>query len=253
MSTDPWLLPAFFLIALFYSAAGFGGGSSYLAVLSLTGLPVSAMRPVALICNLIVTGSSSVRYALAGVIPWQRALPLVLGSIPAAYLGGRIELPREDYLLLLGFLLLLAGILMLVQTPVGRPPPSGRPTWSSGPSFFIHCTIGIGIGFLAGLVGIGGGIFLSPLLFLTNWASARRIAATTSLFIALNSLAGLAGQLSTDLTVPPAQWLPLAGAVMAGGWLGTRLTLSWLEPATIRKVAAALILLVGGRLVWVYL
>jgi uncharacterized membrane protein YfcA len=238
----------FFAVALLYAAAGFGGGSSYLALLSLSGLPVGSMRPLALVCNLLVTGQASLRYGRAGVIPWRRALPLVGVSMPAAFLGGRTELPREAYLLLLGLLLLLAGALMVLyrqrSEPLGADVPIAIGTISIG--------IGGTVGFVSGVVGIGGGIFLSPILFLTGWAAARQIAATTSLFIALNSVAGLVGQWSVGLSLSGQLAWPLALSVLLGGWLGTRLTLRWLSAIRIRWIAAALILLVGGRLVWQY-
>ncbi|MCP9235487.1 TSUP family transporter [Lewinella sp. JB7] len=241
-----WLFVSFFLIALVYSSAGFGGGSSYLAVLALSGLPTGAIRPIALICNLAVTGGSTVSFARAGVMPWRRALPLVLASMPAAFLGGRVLLAREEYLLLLGALLLLAALLMLVRRPAGAE----AGVKSGGAAGAVAIGIGGVVGFVSGVVGIGGGIFLSPVLFLTRWAPAREIAATTSLFIALNSAAGLAGQLSVGTEVDYALTLLLLLAVIGGGQLGTRMTLRWLPPAYIQKIAAALILFVGIRLVW---
>ena len=242
-----WLFPAFFGIALLYSSAGFGGGSSYLALLALSGLPPGTIRPIALICNLVVTGGGSYSFARAGVTPWRRALPLILASVPAAFLGGRVQLTRESYLLLLGALLLTAGVLMLLGTGHRSSAEAKGGRRSAG-----IMTVGIGavVGFLSGVVGIGGGIFLSPILFLTGWAEARVIAATTSLFIALNSLAGLAGQFSVGLELRPELTAVLLVAVGLGGWLGTRLTLTRFSPATIRNVAALLILLVGARLVW---
>ncbi len=236
---------AFFVVALLYASAGFGGGSSYLAVLALAGLPAGIIRPIALICNLVVTGGGSYAFARAGVTPWRRALPLVAASMPAAFLGGRQALPREQYLLLLGGLLLLAGILM-----VFRPAP--RDTARAGGAAAGAVAVGIGgvVGFVSGVLGIGGGIFLSPILFLTRWAHARAIAATTSLFIVLNSAAGLAGQFSVGIDLDLSLTAVLVLAVLVGGWLGTRLTLERFPPHVIQKVAAALILLVGLRLVW---
>ncbi len=244
-----WLFASFFVVALLYSAAGFGGGSSYLALLALSGLPTGAIRPIALVCNLAVTGGGSYVFSRVGITPWRRALPLVLASMPAAFVGGRVVLPREAYLLLLGGLLVVAGGLMLLRI---RPTAevvkaSQRGGWAAGG---LAIAIGAAVGFVSGVVGIGGGIFLSPILFLGRWAGARQIAATTSLFIALNSVAGLAGQLSVGIHME----LSLAGlllfAVIAGGQLGTRLTLHRFTPATVQKLAALLILLVGTRLVW---
>lgn len=236
---------AFFFIALLYSSAGFGGGSSYLAILTLSGLPTGAIRPIALICNLGVTGGSTLAFARAGVTPWRRALPLVLASMPTAFLGGRVQLPRQDYLLLLGALLLLAALLMLLRRPLAE---GSKPL--GGGAGAVAIGIGALVGFVSGVVGIGGGIFLSPVLFLSRWAPARQIAATTSLFIALNSLAGLSGQLSVGIRIDYVLTGMLLVAVVAGGQLGTRITLTRLSPQLIQKIAAVLILLVGARLVW---
>ncbi len=240
-----WLFTAFFVVALLYSSAGFGGGSSYLALLALSGLPTGSIRPLALICNLAVTGGGSYAFGRARITPWRRALPLVLASMPAAFAGGRVVLPREDYLLLLGLLLLLAAGLMLRRARPVRAVAAGG--WAAGA---MATGIGAAVGFVSGVVGIGGGIFLSPILFLGRWAGARQIAATTSLFIALNSVAGLAGQLSVGILIDLRLAAVLLLAVVAGGQLGTRLTLHRFTPATIQKVAALLILLVGTRLVW---
>ena len=241
-----WLCGAFFAVALLYASAGFGGGSSYLALLALAGIPPTLMRPIALLCNMAVTGEASVAFARAGVTPWRRALPLVLTSMPAAFLGGRVQLPREQYLLLLGGLLVVAGLLMFLRKRASETKPSGG-HWGGAAGAML---VGGAVGFVSGVVGIGGGIFLSPLLFLTRWATARAIAATTSLFIALNSLAGLAGQLSVGVSLDYLLTALLLAAVLGGGYLGTRLTLYRFSPASIQKVAAGLILLVGLRLVW---
>ena len=240
-----WLCAAFFGVAMLYAAAGFGGGSSYLALLALAGLPPGIMRPIALLCNLVVTGTASISFGRAGVTPWRRALPLIATSVPAAFLGGRVQLPREQYLFLLGGLLVVAGLLMLVGKQTGPEARAKRGGGAAGAMVF-----GGAVGFVSGVVGIGGGIFLSPLLFLTAWDSARAITATTSLFIALNSLAGLAGQLSVGVELDHLFTGLLLGSVLLGGLLGTRLTLRRLSPTVIRNLAAALILLVGLRLVW---
>ena len=246
-----YLAPVFFLIALTYATAGFGGGSSYLAVLALAALPTGEMRATALICNLIVAGGGVFHFWKAGEMPWERALPLVLLSVPAAYLGGRIELPREQFLGLLGLVLLFAGLAMWWRPGLerGRSEPDAPPeAANSGGDQLKAGLLGGALGFLAGLVSIGGGIFLSPVLFLQRWAAARAIAAVTSLFIFANSLSGLAGQLSRGLELSWQLLGVLALAVFAGGQMGTRLTLRSLSATTIRRVAAVLIVFVGVRL-----
>jgi len=190
------------------------------------------------------------------------ALPLVLCSVPAAYLGGRIALPREQFLGLLGVVLLLAGLAMWLRSgkaPEEKAAPitsqqNPKPSASADSklrkgdvkSGVLAGLLGAILGFLAGLVSIGGGIFLSPVLFLRRWASARAIAAVTSLFIFVNSLSGLAGQLSKGIEVSWQLLVVLALSVLIGGQIGTRLTLRKLSPTAIRKVAAVLIVVVGG-------
>ena len=246
-----YLAPVFFLIALTYATAGFGGGSSYLAVLALAALPTGEMRAIALVCNLIVSGGGVFHFWRAGEMPWRKALPLVLCSVPAAYLGGRIELPREQFLGLLGIVLLFAGLAMWLrpravrgagELPADDPPPERAVSgWLAG-------ALGAGLGFLAGLVSIGGGIFLSPVLFLQRWAAARAIAAMTSLFIFVNSLSGLLGQLSQGIEFSWPLLGVLALSVLIGGQIGTRLTLERLSATAIRRIAAVLIIVVGVRL-----
>lgn len=259
LATDGWIIPAFFLVAALYASAGFGGGSSYLALLALSGIPTAGIRPIALICNLAVTTGGSLRFFQNGITPWRRALPLVLLSVPAAFLGGQVSLQREDYLLLLGGLLVVAGMAMLLSK---RPSTHAADRQATNPEvnakkvglssiLFTSITGGL-VGFISGVVGIGGGIFLSPILFLTRWASPREIAATTSLFIALNSLAGLAGQFTQGITLNLRLVSLLFLSVIIGGQIGTHLTLRRLSPSAIRIIASLLILFVGLRLVFTY-
>lgn len=246
-----YLAPAFFLIALTYATAGFGGGSSYLAVLALAALPTAEMRATALVCNLIVAGGGVFHFWKAGEMPWKRALPLVLVSVPAAYFGGRIELPREQFLGLLGIVLLLAGLGMWWRPGLERSLSEHEPLPEDANKRQEQVKAGIlgGIlGFLAGLVSIGGGIFLSPVLFLQRWAAARAIAAVTSLFIFVNSLSGLMGQMSRGIELSWQLLGVLALSVLIGGQIGTRLTLKRLSATAIRRIAAVLIVIVGIRL-----
>jgi uncharacterized membrane protein YfcA len=228
--------------------AGFGGGSSYLAVLALATLPTTEMRAIALVCNIIVAGGGVFHFMRAGEMPWRRALPLVLCSVPAAFIGGRIALPREQFLGLLGLVLILAGLAMWWRTGLANEASPSPATKQSIPTEVTSGLLGTILGFLAGLVSIGGGIFLSPVLFLQRWAPARTIAAVTSLFIFVNSLAGLAGQFSKGIAVTWSLLAALALVVFVGGQIGTRLTLEKLSPTAIRRVAAVLILAVGVRL-----
>ena len=242
---EGWLTPAFFGTALLYASVGFGGGSTYNALLSLAGFDYRLLPIISLCCNVVVVTGGTIRFARAGVLPWRRGLTLSLIAAPLAFLGGLTPIREATFLLLLGLSLITAGLALFVpRSPdvEGIPAPSAR---------FVALAAAP-LGYLAGLVGIGGGIFLAPLLHLTRWAGARQIAATTSLFILINSLAGLAGQLAKNgpdrfaEALTPA--LPLLVAVVLGGQLGSLLALRWLPERVIRWLTAALTIWAGSRL-----
>jgi uncharacterized membrane protein YfcA len=240
-----WLTPAFFATALLYASVGFGGGSTYNALLSLAGFDYRLLPIVSLCCNVVVVTGGTIRFARAGVVPWKRALLLSGIAAPLAFLGGLTPIREATFLFLLGLSLVGAGLALFVprapELPAEPSPLAGHMAFAAAP-----------LGYLAGLVGIGGGIFLAPLLHLTRWAPARQIAATTSLFILINSLAGLVGQLAKN---GPDRFgealsgaLPLLIAVVLGGQLGSLLALRWLHERVIRWLTAALTIWAGSRL-----
>jgi len=235
----------FFLAALLYASVGFGGGSTYLALLALSGLDYRVLPLVALACNIVVVAGASVRFARAKITPWRSALVLTALAAPAAFVGGLIVIDRETFVLLLGASLILTGATMLIpvrEGVVGAPHPLAK----AMPFFAAP------IGFLAGLVGIGGGIFLAPLLHLARWRDARAIAATASLFILINSLFGLAGQLLKHgfgtFGGVMVDTLPLLFAVAIGGQIGSILAVRVLPLRWIRWLTAILVSAVGARL-----
>ncbi len=239
------LAVAFFVTALLYAAVGFGGGSTYAALLALSGLDYRLLPLVALACNIVVVAGASVRFARAGVTPWKGALTLTALAAPAALLGGLTPIDQDSFMLLLGASLVLTGISMLV--PVAET-QSGEPSRLAKAMPFVAAPMG----YLAGLVGIGGGIFLAPLLHLTRWRDARAIAATASVFILVNSLFGLIGQV---LKQGPGAFggavgaaLPLIIAVAIGGQIGSLMALKVLPKRWIRWLTAALVMVVGVRL-----
>ena len=241
----PILIAAFFVTALLYAAVGFGGGSTYAALLALSGLDYRLLPVLALACNIVVVAGSTVRFARARITPWRGALLLTAIAAPAAFLGGLTPIRQEAFMLLLGASLLLTGAFMLV--PV-RDEGEGEPASSAR----FMPLVAAPLGYLAGLVGIGGGIFLAPLLHLTRWRDARAIAAAASLFILVNSLFGLAGQLlkngSGVLSIAIAEGLPLLVAVAIGGQIGSLMAVRFLPQNIIRWMTAALVIWVGGRL-----
>ena len=236
---------AFFLTAVLYAIAGFGGGSTYTALLVLAGTDYRAVPILSLACNILVVSVGTWRFARAGHLDWRRVWPLFVTSVPAAWLGGRLVVEKELFVGLLAGSLLVAGLTMLWQPYWKRDiTPAPGPRW-------IEPVAGAGLGFLAGVVGIGGGIFLAPLLYLLRWDGPRRIAATCAAFILVNSIAGLAGQASKGVGTAAAvigEHGLLFPAVVVGGLLGAGLGARRIEPQWVRIVTALLILYVAARL-----
>lgn len=240
-----WLTPGFFATALLYASVGFGGGSTYNALLSLAGFDYRLLPIVSLCCNVVVVTGAMIRFARGGTLPWRRALLLSCIAAPLAFLGGLTPVKEATFVFLLGLSLVGAGLALFIpraEASSSEPAPLAR-----------HMAlVAAPLGYLAGLVGIGGGIFFAPLLHLTRWASARQIAATTSLFILINSLTGLAGQLAKNgaerfsEALMPA--LPLLVAVVLGGQLGSLLALRFLPEKVIRWFTAGLTIWAGSRL-----
>lgn len=236
---------AFLITALLYASVGFGGGSTYAALLALSGLDYRMLPLVALACNIVVVTGGTIRFARARVTPWRKALVLVALGAPASFLGGLIPIKEATFHALLGVGLILSSLAMLMPIP-----EQGSERESRGAR--LMPLLAAPLGLLAGLVGIGGGIFLAPLLHLVRWHGAREIAATASLFILVNSLFGLAGQL---LKNGPGAFgsaigasLPLLIAVVIGGQIGSLLAVRLLPPQWIRWLTALLVLVVGVRL-----
>lgn len=236
---------AFFVTALLYAIAGFGGGSTYTALLVLAGTDYRAVPILSLACNILVVSVGTWRFARAGHLDWRRVWPLFVTSVPAAWLGGRLVVEKDLFVGLLAGSLLVAGLTMLWQPYWKRDiTPEPGPRW-------IEPVAGGGLGFLAGVVGIGGGIFLAPLLYLLRWDAPRRIAATCAAFILVNSISGLAGQASKGLGAAAAvigEHGLLFPAVLVGGILGASLGSRRIEPQWVRIVTALLILYVAVRL-----
>ncbi|MFD1185733.1 sulfite exporter TauE/SafE family protein [Pontibacter rugosus] len=241
------LIVLFFFIALLYSSIGFGGGSSYLALLSIFYTNFEFIRTTALVCNIAVVLGSVLLYYKNGLIDWKRFLPFIAISIPAAFIGAQFQLSQQVFFILLGLSLVASAILLLIKTL--RSPGAKKKNYPAGSTV----ALGGGVGLLSGVVGIGGGIFLSPVLNLMRWDEPRKIAALASFFILANSVSGIgglvaSGSLATDL---PLQLLLLL-AVFAGGQLGIRLSLGIIKPDVIKSLTAVLVLYVGVRLVLLY-
>lgn len=232
-----FLLLSFFLIALIYSSVGFGGGTSYLAVMALLGVNFIVMKPAALICNIVVVAGGTYIFYKEGKLDLKKSLPFIAASIPLAFLGGYYKLEEGSFFIILGFSLAVASFFLWFQ------PQQKERTQSS--STILNVGLGAGIGFLSGLVSIGGGIFLAPVLHLMNWDEAKKISALASFFILVNSISGLLGQFAQSVSIDYGFVLPLVGVVLLGGQIGSRLGAHKFNPLYIKRITAILILAAG--------
>lgn len=240
-----WLLPiltplAFFLAALLYASVGHAGASAYLAVMALLEVAPEAMKPAALLLNLIVSIVAAIQFGRGGNFRWSLLWPFLLTAVPAAYVGGAMKLPGEVYKLLTGVVLLYAGGRFLWQSLSPTLPVEE----TAQPKLAIALATGAAMGFLAGLTGTGGGIFLTPLVILMRWGTAREAAAVSPLFILCNSASGLLGLGFQELNLPTG-FLYWCFAVLVGGSLGAYLGSRKLGGRGLR-LALALVLLVAG-------
>ncbi len=240
----------FFLVAVLYSSVGFGGGSSYLAILALTGLSYMQFRAIALLCNIVVVSGGTYIFAKNGHYNWSKVLPLTLLSVPLAFLGGYIEVSRTTFFIVLGIVLVAAAILMWLSKYMVSQVKPGATVRSK----LVDGATGGAIGFLSGMVGIGGGIFLAPILHLTNWDTPKRIAAAASFFILVNSVAGLLGQIQNpNFYFEPNIAFLLMVVVFFGGQIGSRLSAVKISPFVLKRTTALLIAFVGLRILFKYL
>lgn len=241
----------FFGVAVLYSSVGFGGGSSYLAILTLFEFQFSFLRALSLLCNITVVSNGTIQFYRRGLLDFKKILPLAMTSIPMAYLGGKLPLKEETFFIILGITLIIASVLMWFQKNLQNQAPK---PWMTTNMTLFNVLIGGFIGFISGMVGIGGGIFLAPLLYLLKWDEPKKIAATASFFILVNSLAGLVGQAGNpnfEMNWPLAIWL--MGAVGLGGLIGTYIGTVKFNPITVRKATAILIFYVAVNILTKYL
>lgn len=228
------LVSCFFFIAMIYSSVGFGGGSSYLALLGVIGLEVEIIRPAALLCNIIVVAGGTYIFWKSGELDLKRSLPFLCASIPFAFIGGLWDIGDPSFFfILLGTCLIIGSVLLWIQPLPKQGYHFNHPV--------LNALLGAGIGFISGLVSIGGGIFLSPILHLLNWDAAKKISALASVFILVNSISGLAGQLTQDHELDWAFIAPLLAAVFAGGQIGSRLGSRKFDAVVIKRITSLVI------------
>jgi hypothetical protein len=236
---------SFFFIALIYSSVGFGGGSSYLALMALLGTDFTLMRPTALLCNILVVAGGTYIFFKEGKLDFKKSLPFIISSVPFAFLGGYYQLEEIIFLIILGFALVMAAFFLWFQPKTGQGPRSDN--------LLVSLTLGGGIGFLSGLVSIGGGIFLSPVLHLMKWDEAKKISALASFFILVNSVSGLIGQFAGSTSLDYDFVLPLLLAVVFGGQIGSRLGARVFNALFIKRITAVLIWVAGVNILRTHL
>lgn len=230
-----------FVVALLYSSVGHAGASGYIAVMSLFSLAPAFIKPVALILNLIVASIGFWQFARAGHFSWRLFWPFALLSVPCAYLGGWLNLPSQTFKVVLGIVLLFSGWRFVFHPPADET--------VGEPARRVAIGIGAGLGLLSGLTGTGGGIFFTPLLLFMRWTTTKIAAGVSALFILVNSLAGLLGNFSSTQHIPSLT-LPLVGAALAGGVIGSQLGSQHLPPTVIKRCLAAVLLVAGLKLIF---
>ncbi len=247
------LIFSFFIVATLYASVGFGGGSSYLALLSVGvfAVPFQEIKVIALVCNILVVSGSAFRYYKMGFLNFKKVWPLLLISVPAAYFGSKLLLTERTFFICLGFSLILTGIILWFHKKIIRKSENIKEVTNQTA---LGAGIGGIIGFFSGMVGIGGGIFLSPVLFFLNWDKAKNIAATASVFILANSISGLFSVKSSvfkEITPSLALGLGLSGIV--GVWFGSTLMSKRFNAEIIQKVTAVLIIVASLNILNKYL
>jgi uncharacterized protein len=238
-SLFPWLLTAIAVAATLYASVGHGGASGYLAAMALFGVSAAIMKPAALAMNIVVAGLVFVRLWRAGFFNAALFWPFALGSMPLAYLGGAIHLHDRAYQYLVGATLLVAAWRLILTTH--EPPTRAMPRLG------VALPVGAGLGFVSGLSGVGGGIFLSPLLLFLRWANMRTTAAVSAAFILVNSIAALAGLFSTSVTLPRGlPWMMLTA--LGGALVGSELAVRRLAPVRLRQLLGVVLIIAAIKM-----
>lgn len=235
------LLLAIALIALLYSSVGHAGASGYIATMTLFGIAPVVIRPTALVLNILVASIGTFQFWRAGYFSWNLFWPFALFSIPAAYFGGYLQPSASVLRILIGVVLLFSAARLLVRR---SDPPQTSP-----PSQPVAISVGAGLGFLAGLTGTGGGIFLTPILLFCHWAPIRQAAAVSALFIWVNSIAGLIGYFAKVRTIPSLGFI-LAAAAIVGGIVGSHLGSRRFAVRLISLCLATVLVIAGTKLIF---
>jgi uncharacterized protein len=241
-TTGAMIVIAVFIVAALYSSVGHGGASGYLAVMALLAVLPEITRPTALILNVFVASIAAFQFYRQGYFSWKVFLPFAVTSIPFAFIGGMITLPATVYKAVLGVVLILAALRLAWKFTAAIEPHT--------PNILIALLIGAVMGLLSGLVGVGGGIFLTPVLLLMNWSETKRAAGISAMFILVNSISGLLGNYEQVAKLPPSVWFWIAAAVI-GGIVGSTLGSKRFDSLTLRRVLALVLIFAGVKLILV--
>ena len=234
----------FFITAILYSSVGFGGGSTYLALLLIWNIPYYIFPVIALLCNIIVVTSNSFNYIRAGNHNFKLLTPFLIGSVPLAFIGGTLEISKEIFEILLFLVLTIAGVLLLINNKAYQE--KNFKVTKLKP--FLYTLIGSILGLISGIVGIGGGIFLSPILFLLKIEKPKNIATSASLFILINSISGVLGQLTKQTVINEILiYWPLFFGVLVGGLVGNFLNIKIFRNRVLAILTSLLVIFVSVR------
>jgi len=235
----------FFVTAILYASVGFGGGSTYLALLLIWGVPYYIFPIIALICNIFVVSGNCYNYIKAGNLNLKLLIPYLIGSIPLAFIGGSLQLDKNLFEIFLFIVLAIAGLLLLINF---KSYDDNESTYRNIP-ILISILIGGVLGFVSGVVGIGGGIFLSPILFLVKAAKPKHVVTAASLFILINSISGVIGQLTKNIVLSDiSSYWYLFMIVIIGGHIGNFLNLKMFPTRLLALVTSCLVLFISIRM-----
>lgn len=240
-SSAIFIILAIFVVAILYSSVGHGGASGYLAVMAFFSIAPNVTRPTALLLNVFVASIAFFQFYRANHFDWKIFLPFAATSIPFAFIGGMISLPTPIYKTILGAVLIFAAVRLAWDFTSEKE--------SAAPKIWAALIIGAVIGLLSGLVGVGGGIFLTPILLLFNWAETKKAAGISALFILVNSISGLLGNCRQVTEISSTVWFWLIAAIL-GGIIGATLGSRYFDSLTLRRVLAIVLLMAGAKLIF---